>query len=83
MNITNIPRLVRFDDIEQGQCFLFYGHVFLKIRPIAYDTREEKGVVYNAVNLENGNVTTFYLSEEFIVLDADINIRGIRGYDKD
>lgn len=51
--------LVTFGSINEGECFEFDGHIYLRMEGIGVYHHPDDETIYNAVDLEYGDVDAF------------------------
>lgn len=59
-----------FGNLENGDVFRYQDDVFMVIKEI----ENKNGSMYNAIDLENGDLTFFYADEEVVALKAELVI---------
>lgn len=66
--IRNDKNHFDFGNLEKGDVFRYQDNVFMVIKKI----ESKNGSVYNAIDLEDGELTLFYDDEEVIPLKAEL-----------
>ena len=60
--------IVEFSFLENGDVFRYEEGIFMVIKKV----ENKNGGVYNAIDLENGELTLFYADEEVTALKAEL-----------
>ena len=66
--IRNDKKGIDFGTLENGDVFKDQENIFMVIKEI----ENKNGSMYNAIDLENGDLTFFYADEEVIALKAEL-----------
>lgn len=66
--IRNDKKDVDFGTLENGDIFKDHENIFMVIEEI----ESKNGGIYNAIDLENGDLTLFYADEKVIALKAEL-----------
>jgi len=66
--IRNDKNHFDFGNLENGDVFRYQDSIFMVIREV----ETENGGIYNAIDLENGELTRFYADEEVVAVKAEL-----------
>lgn len=60
--------IVEFSFLENGDVFRYEEGIFMVIKKV----ENKNGGIYNAIDLESGELTLFYSDEEVVALKAEL-----------